>query len=313
MAKKRMFSIEVVASDAFLDMPLSTRALYFHLGMYGDDDGFVNNPKTVQRLVGASDDDFKLLIAKRFIIPFDSGVTVIKHWRLNNYIQSDRYHPTTYQDEYSQLIIKKNEAYTLKADEPPLLPEAEVITENGGFENLYTNVIQNVSEMDTQIRLDESRLGELNTQQQQLTDILSVFRDISLTKIARVSKEERKIIEGIAAEIMDVYFGRAPQKVDTTRIYGYLLAIWRILFYPDDAPPLELLDAEDVERDDDYVDKRHDALELLKHAFAMNSKAQKPSFEYVEMVIATYRARGYKSADDLYDYEVANEARKGKI
>ncbi|MEG1758429.1 MAG: hypothetical protein RR235_08245 [Oscillospiraceae bacterium] len=310
MAKKRMFSIEVVASDAFLDMPLSTRALYFHLGMYGDDDGFVNNPKTVQRLIGASDDDFKLLIAKRFIIPFDSGVTVIKHWRLNNYIQSDRYYPTVYQDEYSQLIIKKNEAYTLKTDELSRLSPNEVITPERSENEIC---IQTVSKMYPQIRLDEIRLEELKTQQeQQQTEILSRFRDISLSEIAKLQREERKIIESIAAEVMDAYFGRKPQKVDTARIYGYLKEIWRVMHCPDDAPTLVFTDGED-DPDEDYEDKRTDLLELLKHAFDMSARAQKPSFEYVEMVIATYRTQEIKSVDDLYKREVERDFTKRKI
>ena len=88
MAERRMFAKTIIDSDAFLDMPLSSQALYFHLNMRADDDGFVNSPKKIQRLIGCTDDDFKLLIAKSFIIPFESGVVVIKHWRINNYIRS---------------------------------------------------------------------------------------------------------------------------------------------------------------------------------------------------------------------------------
>lgn len=113
MAKKRMFSIYVIDSDAFLDMPLSTQALYFHLAMRADDDGFIGNPKRIQRIVGASDDDLKLLIIKRFLIVFDDGVVVIKHWRMHNTIQSDRYTKTVYTDEMAQLHMKENKSYTL--------------------------------------------------------------------------------------------------------------------------------------------------------------------------------------------------------
>lgn len=112
MAQRRMFSLSIVDSDAFMDMPLSTQALYFHLSMRADDDGFVNNPKRLQRLIGASDDDLKLLVAKRFILTFDSGIIVIKHWKMNNYIQKDRYTPTIYQDELKQLTTKENKSYT---------------------------------------------------------------------------------------------------------------------------------------------------------------------------------------------------------
>lgn len=112
MANKRMFSMEIIDSDAFLEMPLSTHALYFHLSMRADDDGFVKNPKRLQRMIGASDDDLKLLIAKRFILPFDSGIVVIKHWKINNSIRSDRYKPTVFIKEKSMLIVKENGAYT---------------------------------------------------------------------------------------------------------------------------------------------------------------------------------------------------------
>lgn len=113
MAERRMFAKKITESDAFLDMPSSTQMLYFHLSMNADDDGFVNNPKKIQRMCGASDDDFKLLIAKSFVILFESGIIVIKHWKMHNYIQSDRYRPTDYVDEKSMLGIKKNKAYTL--------------------------------------------------------------------------------------------------------------------------------------------------------------------------------------------------------
>ena len=113
MADRRMFAKTIIDSDAFLDMPLSSQSLYFHLSMRADDDGFLNNPKKVQRMIGASDDDLKLLIAKKFLIPFESGVVVIKHWRIHNYIQKDRYKPTVYAEEKAQLRLKENKAYSL--------------------------------------------------------------------------------------------------------------------------------------------------------------------------------------------------------
>lgn len=112
MAERRMFAKTIIDSDAFLDMPLSAQALYFHLSMRADDDGFINNPKKIQRMVGASDDDCKLLIMKRFIITFESGVIVIKHWKIHNYIQKDRYKPTIYKEEKALLVEKENKAYT---------------------------------------------------------------------------------------------------------------------------------------------------------------------------------------------------------
>lgn len=125
MAEKRMFTQKIVDSDAFLDMPLSTQALYFHLNMHADDDGFVNNPKKIQRVIGASLDDLKLLIAKRFILVFENGVIVIKHWRMHNLLRKDRYNPTQYQDQMERLELKDNGAYTEKSPEPLEIKESE--------------------------------------------------------------------------------------------------------------------------------------------------------------------------------------------
>lgn len=140
MAERRMFAKTIIDSDAFLDMPLSAQALYFHLSMRADDDGFINNPKKIQRIVGASDDDCKLLIMKRFIITFDSGVIVIKHWKIHNYIRNDRYKPTIYQDEKAQLAEKENKSYT---------------------ERLELG-IPTVTQMDTQGRLEEANIVQFN-------------------------------------------------------------------------------------------------------------------------------------------------------
>ena len=113
MAERRMFAKTIIDSDSFLDMPLSTQALYFHLSMRADDDGFINNPKRIQKVVSCTDDDLKLLIAKNFIIPFESGIVVIKHWKIHNYIQKDRYKATVYHEEKARLHIKSNNAYSL--------------------------------------------------------------------------------------------------------------------------------------------------------------------------------------------------------
>ena len=111
MAEHRMFAKTVIDSDDFLDMPLSAQALYFHLAMRADDDGFVNNPKKIQRMISATDDDCKLLIAKRFIVAFESGVIVIRHWKIHNYIKKDRYHETIHQTEKRQLKEDASKAY----------------------------------------------------------------------------------------------------------------------------------------------------------------------------------------------------------
>lgn len=112
MAERRMFAKTIVLSDAFLDMPMSARCLYFTLSMLADDDGFVNAPRSIMRQCGASDDDAKLLLAKKFIIAFESGVIVIKHWRINNYLRNDRYVETKYTEEKKALNIDENGTYS---------------------------------------------------------------------------------------------------------------------------------------------------------------------------------------------------------
>lgn len=135
MAKRRMFSLDVVDTDSFLDLPASSQSLYFHLGMRADDDGFVSSPKRITAMVGAAGDDLKLLIAKGFVIPFESGVCVIRDWRVNNYIQRDRYTPSIYTEEKQRLSI----------------------AENGRYSHVDTQCIQDVSKSDTQVRIDKER------------------------------------------------------------------------------------------------------------------------------------------------------------
>ena len=135
-----MFAKTIIDSDAFIDMPQSTQNLYFHLSMRADDDGFINSPKTIMRSIGCKDDDINLLIMKKFIIPFENGIVVIKHWKIHNYIQSDRHTPTKYIDQKKQLELDENKAYRLLKDE----------------------CIQNVSIVDTQVRLGKESIGKDN-------------------------------------------------------------------------------------------------------------------------------------------------------
>ncbi len=152
MAERRMFAKTIIDSDAFLDMPMSAQALYFHLAMRADDDGFVNNPRKIMRMVGASDDDARILLAKRFLISFDSGVVVIKHWRIHNYIQSDRYKPTVYAEEKALLTQKDNGAYTLVSK-----LDTECIQT---VSTMDTTCIQPVSKLDTQVSIGKDSIGK---------------------------------------------------------------------------------------------------------------------------------------------------------
>ena len=141
MAKKRMFNVDIVGSDAFLDLPHTAQALYFQLGMRADDDGFVGNPKTIQRIAGTKASDLELLVKKRFLLQFPSGVVVIKHWKINNDIKKDRYAPTVYTEEFQMLSTKENKAYTER---------------NVNVSNLDTERGQNVSALDTQYSIDKN-------------------------------------------------------------------------------------------------------------------------------------------------------------
>lgn len=139
MPEKRMFSKVVTDTDAFMEMPLSTQALYFHLALHADDDGFVGNPKRIQKLIGASDDDAKILIAKRYVLTFDSGIIVIKHWKIHNYIQRDRYNETTYIEEKATLCLDEKKAYV---------------------EREKVQCVQDVSNLYPENRLDKIRLDK---------------------------------------------------------------------------------------------------------------------------------------------------------
>ena len=152
MAQRRMLSKKITDTDTFLDMPLSSQCLYFHLNMHADDDGFLGNSKTIRRMVGASEDDLKLLMAKELIIPFESGVVVIKDWKIHNYIRSDRYNPTIYELEKSALEEDSQGSYVLG----------------------MTSGIPMVDKMDTQVRLGKDRLGkerDIQSSSDELDDI----------------------------------------------------------------------------------------------------------------------------------------------
>lgn len=138
-----MFSLQVVDTDKFLDMPPSSQALYFHLGMHGDDDGFVASPRKIARCAGCNDDDMRILAAKGFIIPFDSGVLVITDWRVNNTLQNDRYKETMYKEEKSLLRLEKSGKYVVDS-------------------NPYTECIQSGSNMEPQRNLTQRNQTEPN-------------------------------------------------------------------------------------------------------------------------------------------------------
>lgn len=146
-----MFAKSIIDSDLFLDMPHTTQNLYFHLAMRADDDGFINNPKSIMRNVRCNDDDLRLLITKQFIIPFDSGIIVIKHWKIHNYIRKDRYTPTKNQEEMRQISVQEDGRYFIG------IPTVDQMSTNG-----IPNDNQTVTKRLTGgcHRLGEDRLGK---------------------------------------------------------------------------------------------------------------------------------------------------------
>jgi hypothetical protein len=195
MANRRMFSMKIIDTDAFMDMPQSSQLLYFHLAMNADDDGFVSNPKKIMRSIGSSDDDYKVLVAKKFIIPFESGVCVIKHWLIHNLIRSDRYTETQYVREKSKLFIdNKTKKYSLNKQN-------------------NINVIPNDNQMTPQVSIDKDRLdkdsislpadaGEPKPRKdQEIWDIINLFKSVNPSYERLFSnKTQRASVERLLAK-----------------------------------------------------------------------------------------------------------------
>lgn len=175
MAERRMFAKSIIDSDAFLDMPLSTQALYFHLAMRADDDGFLNNANRIIRTIGANPNDMDMLLVKKFIIKFDDGICVIKHWRIHNYIQADRYRETNYKDKKSVLNIDENKAYTFD-------DTGRRLVGNKIVGNKYTKCIQGGTEEDTKslqdVYIEKTEKSHESSKNQPLDDSV---RDVYIT------------------------------------------------------------------------------------------------------------------------------------
>lgn len=206
MANKRMFTMKICDSDAFLDMPLSTQCLYFHLNMRADDDGFIGNSKRIVRLVGASDDDLKLLIAKRFVLAFEDGVIVIKHWRMHNTLSQNRYHETQYLEEKEMLRIKENGSYSLDGGMP--LDDTKLIEASTRQSRRNKDVHETDSDLDLGLDIDldidldlEEDLGlGKDTDKRKTTDyqqVVGMYNEIciSLPSVRTISDSRKKAIK----------------------------------------------------------------------------------------------------------------------
>ena len=200
MAERRMFAKSIIDSDAFLDMQQTAQLLYFHLSMRADDDGFINNPKSIMRNVRCSEDDLRLLVERKFIIPFENGIVVIKHWKIHNYIAKDRYKETKYKEEKALLILDEN--------------------------NSYTKCIRSVYGLDTQDRLGKDRLGKDREEVATCAcarelggDAISIFADCGFQITAYTRDEIVSLCEQYSEEWVVESIKRASDRGRKTMAY----------------------------------------------------------------------------------------------
>ena len=225
MAEKRMFALKIIDSDAFLDMSTSAQNLYFHLAMRADDDGFISAPKKIMRIIGASIDDLRLLAEKRFILTFDTGIVVIKHWRIHNYIAKDRYTPTVYKEEKEKLFIKSNGAYTdhERGDDGSMYTPCIQVDNKA-----YTNRIQKINKPSTgsaqnddtdKIRLDKIRLDKINIQ-----PAASVVTNVTTNVDTKVTTNEHH------EKTTDAPVDKIKHTEEYKEVEGHYTEQWAILY-----------------------------------------------------------------------------------
>lgn len=217
--------MKIVDTDAFLDMPLSTQCLYFHLNMRADDDGFIGNPKRIEKIIGANDDDLKLLIAKRFVILFDDGVIVIKHWRMHNTLSRDRYIETSYTDEKKKLLLKDNGSYSLtngnSIDDTKLIERSNRQTQKRRkIDERKTHSDKDIGldkdlELDLDTELDKDKEKDINdlivskdtirqTDVQRIIDEWNTLEEFGITPVKRMTpKREQAVKARIRQNHMD--------------------------------------------------------------------------------------------------------------
>jgi len=212
MSQRRMFSPQIVESEEFLTMPISSQALYFHLGMNADDDGFIQ-PKIIMRTTGANDDDLKVLLTKRFLLAFDGGVVVIKHWLIHNLIQKDRYHQTRFLEQKKTLLIKENKA--------------------------YTEISNPVNKMLTEVRLGKVRLGEDNAEDKS-SDIPLLIKEFETINPAVKRMYGNKTQRKACSDLIESYgFDRVINVIKNTLPRTNKMTAE---FFPNIGTPLQLSD-----------------------------------------------------------------------
>lgn len=304
MAQRRMFSIQIIDTDAFMDMPLSAQALYFHLGMRADDDGFVSNAKRIQKLVGAADDDLKILALKRFILVFDSGVVVIKHWKISNYIQKDRYKPTLYQEEKSTLFLKPGGAYTDHPGEG-FRPCVQSVSKSDTAGELAekSGVSHDVSTMDTQDRLSKDRLGQVS--------LGEVNNNFSGGDGGAREAAESAVAEYLQNRDLDagIYFGVTDKDLEIVSAYTDAIFSKFARRSPTDTDRANVFHAirhsEKNEQTQEWtVAFPQERIGLLMYAFEQAALSGKPGdWKYINGVLAKLAQRGIESVEQAEEYD----------
>ena len=186
MAERRMFAKTIIDSDAFIDMPVTARLLYYDLAMRADDDGFVNSPKKIMRMIGASVDDLNILAMKKFIIPFDNGIVVIKHWKIHNYIRQDTYNETKYKEEKSQLELDENKAYRMIVNDPstarPRLVDDTLTQDRLGKDRIGKD----------RLGQDSSTISNEMVCATDVAQVIEAWNSLNLTRIVKITPDSQR-------------------------------------------------------------------------------------------------------------------------
>lgn len=257
MANKRMFAKTIIDSDAFLDMPLSTQALYFHLSMRADDDGFINNPKKISRMIGCAEDDLKLLIAKKFLLHFESGVVVIKHWLIHNTLRKDRHTPTNYQDELKQLTQKENGSYK-KVDDISIPNRIDVTPTDDGNQ-LATTWQPDGNQLATQYSIDKYSVDkESKVKDSQEENVVIGAIDFYQQNFGVLNPyTSQQIVDAVDTFNDDIVIKAMQIALDNNaRNYNYVRAILK-KWYENNATTIEDIDALELEHKNKVAKKSY--------------------------------------------------------
>lgn len=252
-----MFAKTIIDSDAFLDMPLSTQALYFHLSMRADDDGFINNPKKISRMIGCAEDDLKLLIAKKFLLHFESGVVVIKHWLIHNALRKDRHTPTNYQDELKQLTQKENGSYK-KVDDISI-PNRIDVTPTDDDNQLATTWQPDGNQLATQYSIDKYSVDkESKDKDSQEENVVIGAIDFYQQNFGILNPyTSQQIVDAIDTFNDDIVIKAMQIALDNNaRNYNYVRAILK-KWYENNATTIEDIDALELEHKNKQAKKSY--------------------------------------------------------